>query len=362
MKNRKNILVCPLDWGIGHASRCVPIIKLLSERGLNVILGASGRPAAFLRSEFPMLEFIPVEGYNIRYPIHGSMAIQMMKQFPSLQKSIKKEHKLLDTLIDKYEINAVLSDNRFGMWSEKVHSIYMTHQVMIKAPQYLSFTESILYAMHRRYISKYDECWIPDIEENNGLSGDLAHKKKAGIPSYFIGPQSRFKESASTVHEKKYELMFIISGPEPQRSVFENMVLEQLSRSKHTALVVLGKPELKEPSRLEGNIEIHAHMNTEEMQRAMLSSDLIVCRPGYTSIMDLSALGRPAAFVSTPGQTEQQYLTLFHLHQGHYYSVSQKDFNITGLIAASKDYRGIKLSADNSILHDRIDQLFSQQA
>jgi UDP-N-acetylglucosamine transferase subunit ALG13 len=334
----------------------VPIINLLIEKGLNVILGASGRPASFLRAEFPNLDFIPIKGYYIRYPSGGTMALQMMRQAPSVLKAIRLEHDKLDKLIDKYEIHAVLSDNRFGMWSDRIPSIYMTHQIMIKAPGVLAFSENLLYHLHRKYMRKFDECWIPDFEEN-GLSGDLAHKRPSPIPAYFIGPQSRFTATDSPNPDKTHKYMIIISGPEPQRSIFETRVIKQLKESNERAIILSGKPELNMLKKDIGKIEVYAHMNSSDMQHAMRSSEIIISRSGYSSIMDLAAMGLSAVFIPTPGQTEQEYLAKYHKKLKHYYSVSQNKFNLEDLSIASINFSGPQIKADNTILSHRIDQL-----
>ena len=284
------------------------------------------------------------------------MAVQMIKQAPSIINAIRREHKSLDLLIEKHKIHAVISDNRFGMWSERIPSIYMTHQLMIKVPSSLSFAENLLYHLNKRYISNFDECWIPDTK-TNGLSGDLSHKKPSPIPAYFIGPQSRFTALTLPIPEKTHKFMFIISGPEPQRGIFEHIIIEQLKEYKHKAIILSGKPELNMLKKDEGKIEIHAHMNTTDMLHAMHSSDLIICRSGYSSIMDLSATGLPAVFVPTQGQTEQEYLARYHMRLGHYYSVTQNKFSLKGIAKASEEYSGIQIKADNSILDERIDKL-----
>lgn len=356
----KRIFVCPLDWGIGHASRCVPLIKLLTDRGAEVLPIATGRAASFLKSEFPGIEVLDIGGYNIRYPKSGNMAMSMLRQAPSLMWAIRKEHQELKKLIKKYKADAVISDNRFGMWSDDIPSIYITHQVMVKAAKTFLSTEKMLYTFHQKYIRQYSECWIPDVEGEQNLSGDLAHLHQAKVPAYFIGPQSRFSLSAKSHHEKKYDLMVIISGPEPQRSIFEKKVLIQLRETEYKALVVLGKPELSKGLDQRDNIDVYNHLDSDAMQEGMLSSTLVICRPGYSSIMDLAVLGQRAAFVPTPGQTEQEYLAQYHMDKRHYYSVSQKDFDLSKLLSASRNYTGISIEADNSILLSRIDKLLDR--
>jgi len=288
MNRPRNILVAPLDWGIGHATRCVPLINSLLRKDVNVIIASNGRAAAFLQAEFPLLEHLHIPGYGIHYPRRGGMVLQMLRHLPAIRRLIRREHQVLDSLIDVNSIDGIISDNRFGMWSDKVPSIYITHQLKVKAPPGWSFMEGILSGMHRRYIRHYDECWIPDIGEDGGLSGDLAHEDKCPVPSYYIGPQSRFSLPAGTSPDKKYDLMVIISGPEPQRSIFEEKILKQLKKNPYRSIVLLGKPEEFIRVQVSDNIEVHSHMPTEAMQEAMLSSGLIICRSGYSSIMDLS--------------------------------------------------------------------------
>lgn len=359
MNKRKKILIAPLDWGIGHASRCVPIIKVLQEKDVDMVIASSGRSASFLRSEFPELEHLDLPGFEMTYPHHGSMSLRMLRRSPVILSANRREHRMVNALIRFHDIDALISDNRFGVSSASVPSIYITHQLSIKAPPGWSFTEGLLYMMHRKYIGHYDECWIPDTEEDGGLSGDLAHKRKSPIPTYFIGPLSRFEPARESHPKKKYDVMAVISGPEPQRSIFEELILNQLKDTKLKAMVILGKPELDE-HKVIGNIEVHSHMSSKNIQSAMLSSGLIICRPGYSSIMDLAILGKPAVFVPTPGQTEQEYLAAYHQSKHQYYSVPQSDFDLEKSIQASGDYTGILIDQNKDILDARLDELLSR--
>jgi uncharacterized protein (TIGR00661 family) len=358
VKKNKNILVSPLDWGLGHATRCVPIIRLLIEHEANVFLGASGATASFLRSEFPDLPIIQINGYQIRYPASGSMTREMLRQSLSILRTIRQEHQELQKIVREYDIHAVISDNRFGLWSSDTYNIYISHQIRIKAYGIKVF-ENILFRLHRRYINKFDECWIPDIAEMPGLSGALSHPADGNY--YYVGPLSRFNAGEPERKDKPYDLMVIMSGPEPQRSIFEKIVLDQLKTSRLKAIVVLGKPgKSMEVDHHSENIEVYPHLSTGRMQEAMLSSRLILCRPGYSSIMDLSKLGLKAAFVPTPGQTEQEYLASLHKKAKHYYAIPQKDFNLDEVIRLSNDYTGIKLKDNNNILVNRIEHLLSR--
>jgi uncharacterized protein (TIGR00661 family) len=359
MKKDKKILVAPLDWGIGHASRCAPVIGMLKQKGAHVIIGSSGRSAAFLKAEFPDTDHIDLPGFEISYPHHGSMSLRLLRRSPVILSATHREHRQLENLIEDLGIDAVISDNRFGLWSSKAYSIYITHQVSIKAPSGWSFTEGLLYMVHRRYIAHYNECWIPDLDEDDGLSGELAHKRKCPVPTSFIGPLSRFEPPEGSLPEKKYDVMAIVSGPEPQRSILEGLLLAQLKASDMRSMLVQGKPEETEHRNV-GNVDIHSHLKSQELRNAILASGTIICRPGYSSIMDLSVLGKQAIFIPTPGQTEQEYLATFHKQKHHYYSISQDQFVLEKSLQAARNYSGIKLDHNTDLLDAKIDELLSR--
>jgi UDP-N-acetylglucosamine transferase subunit ALG13 len=283
------------------------------------------------------------------------MSLRMLRRSPVILSAIRREHRILDILIKGHNIGGVISDNRFGIWSENIPSIYMTHQVSIKAPQGWSFTEGLLYMVHRKYIRHFDECWIPDTEENGGLSGELGHKRKSPVQTYYIGPQSRF-ELPDEIPYKKYDIMAMISGPEPQRSVLEEKIIDQLMNSGLKATVLLGKPE-EDEHEVNGNIEMHSHLESSQLRDAILASDLIICRSGYSSIMDLAALGKQAALIPTPGQTEQEYLAWYHQYKQHFFSMPQEEFKLVDILQESKKYKGINHAKDSTVLEERINNL-----
>jgi uncharacterized protein (TIGR00661 family) len=333
----KRILIAPLDWGLGHATRCIPIIRHLLENAHKPILAASGRPKKLLQVEFPDVETVEFEGYNISYPEGSGMLWKMFRSTPHILKRIKQEHSELNALIDELKLDAVISDNRFGLYSDRVPCVYMTHQVMIKAP----FFESVLYKLHNDYMQKFTEVWIPDHAEN-GLSGDLAHKYPVPSNGKFIGPLSRFVPAEK---ELKTDLLVIISGPEPQRTRFEKLVLKQLEDFEGSSTVVLGTPDVQKDE-LNGSIRIVSHLNASELETEIRSARLIVSRSGYSTIMDLAALGKQAVFVPTPGQTEQEYLAKKYDADGSHMRMRQAALNLKRAWESKDNYTGFE--ADSS--------------
>jgi len=355
MSTSKRILICPLDWGLGHATRCIPIIRLLKEKNAEVIIAADGRPFDLLKQEFPNLEFVRLKGYDIQYSEKGSMIWKMILSIPKILKGFKIEHQQLDKIIDEYKIDCVISDNRYGCWNKKVKSVFMTHQLMIKTP----FAEKVLHKIILSYIKKYDECWVPDLEGENNLSGDLAHKYPLPANTFYIGALSRFTKTKTSNFE--YDVMAIVSGPEPQRSVFEKIISEQLQKTNLKALLVLGKTEIEQKIEIKGNVKIVSHLRASEMQDAILRSKIIIARSGYSTIMDLAILGKKAVFIPTPGQTEQEYLAELLMQKKIAYSQTQESFDLEKALKESEKYKGFDVIETGSELQKRIDlSLFSK--
>ncbi|MBW6483678.1 MAG: glycosyltransferase [Vicingaceae bacterium] len=334
-------MVCPLDWGLGHAARCIPIINTLIELGHEVIIAADNAPLNFLKTTFPQLQLVQLPGYTIRYITNGCMNFKILLQLPGFLKSIKKEHQLLITIIKENDIDLVISDNRYGCWSEKVASVFITHQLSIQAP----FGKKWLNKMNHHFIQKFNECWIPDIESETNLSGNLSHIKKRNVlPTFFIGSLSRFSGKMLS-SEQKYDAFVIISGPEPQRTVFENLVAKQAEKTALKLVLVRGLPsENKIPTYLHSeNLEVHNHLPTELFLEKIEQSNLVISRSGYSTIMDLAVLGKKAVLIPTPGQTEQEYLATYHFEKQHYFTQTQQEFNLEEAIENAIYFTGIHL-------------------
>ena len=357
-------MICPLNWGLGHAARCIPVIKEIIAQGAEVIIASEGTPMAMLQLEFPSLQYINFEGYDINYGMNNNIALKMFLSIPKIIYGIYQEHKKLNKIINELEIDVVISDNRFGCWNRKVTSIYITHQVMIKSNKYLKFMEGFLYYIHKSFIKKYNECWIPDLKDGNTLSGELSHKYILPTPTYYIGTLSRFNANniSTDAIDYKYDLMVILSGPEPQRSIFEDIILNQLKDTSLKIIIVRGKPNAENKlTFINNNVTIYPHLSTDDFKDKLIKSAMIICRSGYSTLMDLAVFGKKAILVPTPGQTEQEYLATYHCQNKHYYYMPQKDFNLKEALINSKGYTGIKLSNDTSLLKERIQRMLCSE-
>lgn len=354
MLSQKRILISPINWGLGHATRCIPIIRLLIKHKATVIVATEGRPLALLKHEFPNLEFITLKGYSISYPHKGSMLLKMFFSIPSILLGIYREHQELKKIVTEKNLDVIISDNRYGLWNKKVKSIFISHQLFIKAP----FGEMLIHKINQFFINKYDQCWVPDNEGVNNLSGELAHKQAPASSTLFIGPLSRFEnKSPYKANAFAYDVMAIVSGPEPQRTIFEKLVIEQFKASNLKAIIVCGKPEEAPKRETINNLEIVSHLNTSEMEKAILSSKIIVARSGYSTIMDMATLEKKCVFIPTPGQTEQEYLAEKLSAEKIASSQSQKDFNLLKAIKEVGKTSGFKNSTALRVLNQIIEGL-----
>lgn len=359
----KRILVCPLDWGLGHATRMIPLINCLLKYNFEVIIGADRLPLCLLRKEFPDLPWIRLPSATIKYPKNSLLALKILLLSPEIIFGIFKEHKALKKIIKSHDIDIVISDNRYGLWNKKIYSIFVTHQVMIKMPKWLKFLEYPVYLINKAIISKYDKCWIPDIGSGMRLSGDLAHKFRLPANAEFIGLLSRFSTNSSENNTTKkkfsYDILAILSGPEPQRTNLENIIIGQLKTADVKALIIRGKPDECDSPDISGNIRLIPHVPTEKMRNYILAANIVICRAGYSSIMDLIALNRKAILIPTPGQTEQEYLARYLKEKGVFMSVSQKELNLQKDLSCLGEYiNKIALpKSDLNLLDNRIKEL-----
>ena len=231
---------------------------------------------------------------------------------------------------------------------------------MIKSNKYLKLIEPILYTIHKFFINKYNECWIPDINEGITLSGDLSHRYRLSANTYFIGILSRFDNIINETVNYDNDLMVILSCPEPQRSIFEDIILSQLNDSLLKVIIVRGKPTKEtEINKITDNITVYSHLNTTYFKDKIKNSAIVLCRSGYSTLMDLAIFGKKAILVPTPGQTEQEYLAIYHSKNKLYYTIPQNDFNLNKALINSKGYSGIKLSNDHIVLIERIKRMLS---
>lgn len=343
--NKKRILIAPLDWGLGHATRCIPIIRACLALGHDVFIVSTGRSLQLLKKEFPDLKFFDVPAYDIYYQKKGSFLINIIAQLGKVFKGIKREHLLTEKIIEDHGIDLIISDNRYGIYSRKIHSIIISHQMMVKMPK-CRIAEPFIYLWLQRQHKKFNAIWIPDVKGEPNISGDLSHKYRIPKHAEFIGILTRFRKPEFNV-EKNIDVLAIISGPEPQRTIFESLIVEQAGKTSKNFVIVSGLSEKNTRENIGNNITIISHIPGEELFKLILSSEIIISRGGYSTLMDLALLNKKCIFVPTPGQTEQEYL-VEELHKKKLaYAVKQEKFVLIPALEEIKNYPGLLIEADD---------------
>ncbi|MBF8148809.1 glycosyltransferase [Winogradskyella sp. F6397] len=302
MNTKKRILVAPLNWGLGHSTRCIPIINALIVNGFEPVIASDGIALELLQKEFPRLSTFELPSYNITYAKKANdFKIKLLKDSPHLLKTIKREKKVIKALVETESISGIISDNRFGVRHKAIPSVFITHQLRVLSGN----TTWLSSKLHQKIISKFTECWVPDQRGAVNLSGELGHPKNFTASVKYLGPLSRFKKLNV---ETEYNLLVLLSGPEPQRTFLEEKLLNELKHYKGRVLFVKGKVEPRQHKTVIDNVVIYNFMTSNQLEIAINKSDLILSRSGYTTIMDLEKLEKKAFFIPTPGQFEQNYL------------------------------------------------------
>lgn len=325
-----------------------------------MIIGASNLSKAFLHTEFPELQIFDFPGHEIEYSRQGaSLPLAILRQYPSMIRWIKKEHFMLHQFIDQYQIDGVISDNRYGLYSDRVPTVFMTHQVFIRINKSIKLLEPAVTRTNLKYIKKFRMCWIPDLPGSVNLSGELSHKKPLPDHCRFIGPLSRFDNPSPDKNyiqnkEDYYDALVILSGPEPQRSMLEKTIVEELKSSEIALAIVSGQPGFSNEGRKIGKSILYPHKPTHELLKLIQNSGIVISRSGYSTVMDLAVLGKNAVFIPTPGQPEQLYLGEYLEGKGWYGCLQQNEFSISKALDKSKNLPGMHMPMEQALLEGAI--------
>lgn len=335
-----------LNWGLGHATRCIPLIKEIKAQGLEPIIASDGQALDLLKKEFPADIFEELPSYNIVYAKKGSLLKwKLLLKSLDIISTIRAERKFTEELMKKYSFDGIISDNRWGVRSKLISkNVFITHQLNVLSGP-LTFLSSFI---QQRYIKRFDQCWVPDNPGKKNLSGRLGHMPNISEKIKYIGPLSRFNYTKLPV---KYDFLILLSGPEPQRSILETILLKEFKGSEYKILFIRGILNEEHFDSPDPNLEIKNYLFGKPLEEAINSSDYIISRSGYTTLMDLSKLQKKVFFIPTPGQEEQQYLARRMKELGYAPFCEQKDFTLSKLDEI-QDYNGLGNLWNNSVLGD----------
>lgn len=345
---KKTVLISPLDWGLGHATRCVPIIQELNNQEVEVILGTSGLSGQWLKQTFPSLQSVEVPYREITYHSWLPMGITALVKYPSFLKMIAEEHQWLKEFSSSKKLDGIISDNRYGIYHPSIPSVCITHQLYVDAGSF-RFLQPFLNKLTHKYVKPFDEIWVPDFHGPFTLSGKLSHPPISNYLIKYIGPLSRFKSFEKAYDETmiKYDVAFVISGPEPHRTTFEKRCVQIAKKLEKPTILIRGT---KMPMKFEvpDDCTIINLADTEQLFQIVQHSALIVSRAGYSSIMDWFILKKQAILVPTPGQTEQEYLAQHLQNFGFFQFVNESALNEATLLNFSQSTTAINQPTDFS--------------
>ncbi len=321
-----------------------------------MLLAAEKAGAALLKSEFPSITILPLKGYRVQYSRYaGFFWLKMLSQLPKIWMAINHEKKWLNKIIKTYKVDIVISDNRFGMYNNNVPCIFITHQLGIKTGNFIS--DKITQKINYHYINKFNNCWVIDEFGKNNIAGELSHPQKLPIVQLnYIGILSRLQKTNT---EKKIDLLVLLSGPEPQRSILEKKLLIQMQGLQKNMVLVRGVLNSAIELPLVNNqLEIYDYLPSKKLNELILSSQVILSRGGYTSMMDFAILNTKSIVIPTPGQTEQEYLATYLSGKKYCIASTQSNFNLKELLAMAEKIEQREYPAfDNKALKQAIKRL-----
>mgnify|MGYP003351461939 CR=1 FL=1 len=304
----KTVFVAPLDWGLGHATRCVPLIRSLIQAGHLVHFGVTETTKKILDEEFTHLNKYYLSETKIHYHKFLPAWFSILLQTPRLLTNIQREKKITKKIFDQINPDVVISDNRYGCYFPKAKNILITHQLKFKQTGLSFFSENIV----NHLVKHFQEIWVPDFDNKTlNLSGELSRNKKFELTTKFIGPLSRLEPSTIN-QEKKYSFCFLISGPESLRSIFEKEAVAFVKNSNEKCAIVRGSSLHHKIIETTLNCDVFDLPDRKKLEHIISVSETIVCRSGYSSIMDIVKMKKAAFIYPTPGQSEQLYLAKYN--------------------------------------------------
>lgn len=331
---KKTVLISPLDWGLGHATRCVPVIQELMNQQVEVILGVSGLSGQWLKQQFPTLERVEVPFRKIEYHLWQPMVVTAILKYPVFVKMIEEENLWLKSFCQHRKIDGIISDNRYGFYHTEIPSVCITHQLYIQTGN-IPFFNSLLNKLTSAYLRPFQQIWVPDFSDHFTLSGSLSHPPLASYPIKYVGLLSRFNGLSKPQQENiAYSVVFVLSGPEPLRTVFENRCIEIAAKLGAPSAIIRGTNKPLKPTIPDGCHVINM-ANTQQLYQIIQQSACVVSRAGYSSIMDWFVLKKKAVLVPTPGQTEQEYLSKHLRMLGLFHLVKESELTVQAIQRAS---------------------------
>jgi hypothetical protein len=339
---QKAVCISPIDWGLGHATRCIALIRALTALNYTIYIAAEGHQETILKEAFPNAHFLKLKGYRVHYSKKRALLIPtLLFQLPKIITAIVQEYYWLKRKSQQIHFDLIISDNRFGFFHKKIKSVFITHQLELQTP--FSWSTKLFQNITYRFIKNFTTCWVADMQPPHHLAGALsAPQFKPPTPVWYMNCLSRLQDeigdnNLDTTQKTSTVFLGIVSGPAPQRTLLENMLWEQGNALNQPFVLVAGLPNQSTYNKASANGFLYHHLQGGALKNEINKAEYIICRGGYTSLMELIPFHKKLIFIPTPGQTEQEYLAKYWQEKKWAIYFNQADFNLKdALTKASK--------------------------
>lgn len=333
------------SWGLGHATRSLPVIRKLIKENNEVTIISNGRSLELLKNEIGEdIEYFDIPDYPMLLSKNSRQFMaKSVVYWPSFIARMESGLQKLKKILENRKCNRIISDARYDIYSRKIPSFFISHQIRIMNPLRIKMFERGSEIFNLFFFKRFCGVIVPDYMDDN-LSGDLSHNLRRIDENklYYTGALSDFKRLKT---KKDIDYLISISGPEPQRTMLEEKLIPQINDLKGKIVVTLGKTENKDKF-INKNIETYSFLTKEKREEYLNRAKLVVSRSGYSTILDLAVIGIKALMIPTPGQIEQEYLGQYHNKKGTFYSVFQNNINLITDVEIAKKSSGIKRKCD----------------
>ena len=360
--SKQRVLVSPLEWGLGHATRLSRMIEFLLKKNLEVVIAADGLPNNFLSEQFPELTIVRLPIKKMQYSKNRTgFFIKFFAQVPALFLSIHRTKKHLDKLIKDYQIDFIISDNRYGFLHPQIPSVFISHQLSPMPPKILRSFQAAFGRFHLWLLRKYDFIWVADFEGPDNVVGSLSRISWNNTKIRYIDPLSwlETKTPEKDHLSRHYDILILLSGPEPHRGLLEKQLLKEFKESTKKILLLQGLPQHSENNIRDeqiGNLRIVNHLPGNQILWHIQNTETLICRAGVVTVFDLAVLRKPAVLIPTPGQTEQEYVAESLDKRGFFMHIKQEEFNKKIL----EDYKGQSFKTFQSPKIERLESALSE--
>ena len=335
--NPGRILVAPLDWGLGHTTRCIPLIGWLLRLGHHVVFAGNQWQHRFIDNIFPAIEKIHLDGYNVTYGSRqGLEQFALFAQLPRLRKTIKREHEWLQQHAAGLRLDGIISDNRYGLYHPNLPSVIITHQLQVQSGMGSTVNRAVQ-QVHYKFLERFGNIWVPDVEGPQNLGGALSHTRPRPHNTSYLGLLSQFDEEELPPAAGQH-LLVLLSGPEPQRTILAGILWQQVQSCSEQVVFVEGTDSAVQPTHIPDHIIWHRRISGPVLTAALQHAAIVVCRSGYSTLMDLVRLSKKAILIPTPGQTEQEYLGRHLQEQGIFLCRRQKGLDLAEALVAARGF------------------------